>query len=68
MEIQKISFVIPCYGSEHTIDTVVEEIKVTMEQRQDLDFEILAVNDQSPDGVQAVLEKLAVCPSRFRGQ
>ena len=30
MEIQKISFVIPCYGSEHTIDTVVEEIKVTM--------------------------------------
>ena len=36
MEIQKISFCDPCYGSEQTIDTVVEEIKVTMEQRQDL--------------------------------
>lgn len=48
---EKISFVIPCYNSTNTIDTVVQEIKEVM--RLDMsryDYEIVLVNDGSPDG------------------
>ena len=56
----KFSFVIPCYRSENTIETVVEEIKSEMaDKRPDDDFEIVLVNDCSPDGVWHVIEKLA---------
>ncbi len=51
MEKEVISFVIPCYNSTHTIATVVEEIKTVM--RTELiryDYEIILVNDGSPDG------------------
>ncbi|WP_418668388.1 glycosyltransferase [Allofournierella sp.] len=66
MQIEKISFVIPCYGSEHTIEAVVEEIKETMGRRPGLAFEVIAVNDQSPDEVQMVLEKLAAGDRRIK--
>ena len=56
----KFSFVIPCYRSENTIEMVVEEIKSEMaDKRPDDDFEIVLVNDCSPDGVWHVIEKLA---------
>ena len=56
----KFSFVIPCYRSENTSETVVEEIKSEMaDKRPDDDFEIVLVNDCSPDGVWHVIEKLA---------
>lgn len=54
-----ISFVIPCYGSENTIEIVVDEICNTMEQREALSYEIILVNDNSPDGVWSVIHKLA---------
>ena len=48
---KKISFVIPCYNSTDTLDAVVTEIEKTMkEQLADYDFEIVLVNDCSPDG------------------
>lgn len=48
---EKISFVIPCYNSTNTIDVVVQEIKSVMstDMRQ-YDYEIVLVNDGSPDG------------------
>ena len=56
----KLSFVIPCYRSEKTITTVVEEIKREMAaKRPGDDYEIVLVNDCSPDGVWNVIEKLA---------
>lgn len=56
----KFSFVIPCYRSEKTITTVVEEIKSEMAaKRPGDDYEIVLVNDCSPDGVWNVIEKLA---------
>lgn len=56
----KFSFVIPCYRSERTIATVVEEIKSEMSaKRPGDDYEIVLVNDCSPDGVWNVIEKLA---------
>lgn len=54
-----LSFVIPCYRSEKTIEKVVQEIKDTVAERPGYDYEIVAVNDCSPDNVISVLEKLA---------
>ncbi len=54
-----ISFVIPCYRSEKTIKKVVEEIIQTVALRDGYDYEIIAVNDCSPDGVYDVLKSLA---------
>ena len=44
----KISVVIPCYGSETTIEGVVDEVVTTLEKR-DNSYEIILVNDCSPD-------------------
>lgn len=62
MNIEKnvdISFVIPCYRSENTILTVVEEIEQTVMQRPQLIYEIVLVNDGSPDNVWKVIEQRA---------
>lgn len=48
---EKLSFVIPCYGSETTIEIVVNEIRDTLRQRPEYDYEIILVNDCSPDNV-----------------
>ena len=56
---EKISFVIPCYNSTKTIGTVVEEIKKVMQgEMKKYDYEIVLVNDGSPDGTtfNAILE------------
>lgn len=54
-----LSFVIPCYRSEKTIEKVTEEIIETVKKRDGYDYEIICVNDCSPDAVQTVLERLA---------
>lgn len=52
----KISYVIPCYGSEHTIIGVVTDIKMLMKQDlKNYQFEIILVNDGSPDRVHNVI-------------
>lgn len=48
---EKISFVIPCYGSENTIEAVIDEIIDIVSQKSEYDYEIIAVNDCSPDNV-----------------
>ena len=45
----KISFVIPCYRSEHMIGRVVEEINTTMEKLHQYTYEVVLINDCSPD-------------------
>ena len=57
MKVNKLSFVIPCYGSEKTIESVVNGIIDTVQAKNP--FEIICVNDCSPDNVYSVLEKLA---------
>ena len=59
MKKKLLSFVIPCYGSEKTIAHVVGEIQDVVSQRPEYAYEIVAVNDCSPDGVWDVLLKLA---------
>lgn len=54
-----ISFVIPCYGSENTIKPVIEEIDETLKHNKNYDYEVIAVNDKSPDNVLEVLKGIA---------
>ena len=63
---EKISFVIPCYGSEQTIGTVTGQIKDVMKERKEFDYEILLVNDCSPDNVWSVITKLCKEDSHLR--
>lgn len=54
-----ISFVIPCYGSEKTVGAVIDEIIGTVAKMPSYDYEVVAVNDCSPDGVWNVLCEIA---------
>ena len=53
-----VSFVIPCYRSAETIEGVVEEIVTTVEGLQGYTYEIVLVNDYSPDNTFEVIKKL----------
>lgn len=73
---RKISFVIPCYGSENTIIDVVNEIIDTVEKREENEYEIILVNDCSPDKVWEKIKQLCtrnqcikgICLSKNFGQ
>lgn len=54
-----LSFVIPCYGSEKTIGVVIDEIIDIVSQKDEYQYEIVAVNDYSKDNVWEVLEEKA---------
>ncbi len=54
-----VSFVIPCYRSERTIRGVAAEIRETMRTLPDYDWELVLVNDCSPDGTFDVIRSLA---------
>ena len=62
----KISFVIPCYRSEKTLSDVVDEIKTTMAAIGH-EFEIILVNDCSPDKTFEVIKNLAAENSNILG-
>ena len=55
---KKISFCIPCYRSEKTIQAVIDEIDFQMAQHSDYSYEIVCVVDGSPDHVLDVLISL----------
>lgn len=59
---QMISFVIPCYNSSRTIEGVVEEVTHTMEKLTDYKYEIVLVNDCSPDATFDVIRR--ICSKR----
>jgi len=56
----KVSFVIPCYNSESTIEKVTGDIIKAVEAYPgDMEYEIILINDNSPDGVWSVITKLS---------
>ena len=59
---QLVSFVIPCYNSSKTIEKVVEEISEVMEKSGDYTYEIVLVNDCSPDDTFEVIKR--ICSKR----
>lgn len=55
----KLSFVIPCYCSEKTIEYVVAGIEQMLDENEKYSYEIILVNDGSPDNTFEVIKKLA---------
>lgn len=53
-----ISFVIPCYRSEATLPDVIREIRETMEKMENYEYEVVLVNDCSPDGTFETIRRL----------
>ena len=54
-----LSFVIPCYRSEQTLPKVIDEIKSTMKTLEDkYTYEVILVNDCSPDNTFETITKL----------
>lgn len=67
----RLSFVIPCYRSELTLPGVVGEIRETVEklnkEGKNYEYEILLVNDCSPDGTFSVIQKLCAEDPKIKG-
>ncbi len=61
-----ISFVIPCYNSEKTLATVVGEIEQVMHTADGHSYEIILINDNSPDGVYSVIKQLSEDDSKIK--
>jgi len=59
ISLKLVSFVIPCYRSAKTVGAVTEEIAGTMAKLTQYDYEIVLVNDCSPDDTFAVIRALA---------
>lgn len=55
----KVSFVIPCYRSEETLPGVVKEICDAMRELEQYSYEIVLVNDSSPDDTMGTIRRLA---------
>lgn len=55
-----VSFVIPCYRSEHTLPGVINEIRDTMDRMEDYEYEIVLINDCSPDDTFETIKKLCM--------
>lgn len=55
---KKVSFVIPCYCSEKTVRCVVNEIQEKMILLKEYSFEIVLVNDCSPDNTFGEISSL----------
>ncbi len=64
---QKVSFVIPCYRSAKTITGVVDEIFATMAGSKEYEYEIILVNDASPDDTFEVIRGLCEVHSEVSG-
>ena len=55
---KKVSFVIPCYRSEHTLPHVVKEIREKMQELTQYKYDIFLVNDASPDNTMGTIRDL----------
>ena len=54
----KISFVIPCYRSQKTLAGVIHEVQETMATLNGYTYEIILVNDASPDDTFSEIRRL----------
>lgn len=66
-QMKKISFVIPCYRSEHTLPHVITEIDGKMKTMEQYSYDIFLVNDCSPDGTFDVIRRLCKERENIRG-
>ncbi len=64
---KKISFVIPCYRSEHTLPHVIAEIEEKMKTLTQYEYDVFLVNDCSPDNTFGVIKKLCEEHENIKG-
>ncbi|MCM1063918.1 MAG: glycosyltransferase family 2 protein [Eubacterium sp.] len=64
---KKLSFVIPCYRSERTLPHVVAEIHEKMKTLEQYGYEIILVNDCSPDSTMETIRQLCREHSHIKG-
>ena len=64
---KKISYVIPCYRSEKTIESVITEIEETMSFLQNYTYEIVLVNDGSLDNTWGKICEIVKNHKEVRG-
>lgn len=64
---KKVSFVVPCYRSEHTLPKVVAEIEEKMKDLDGYEYDIFLINDCSPDDTMGTIRKLCEEHSEIRG-
>ncbi len=62
-----VSVIIPCYRSSQTIEAVVDEIIETVGKRPGNDYQIVLVNDCSPDNTYEVITKLCERDKKITG-
>lgn len=62
----KLSFVVACYRSEHSLKIVVDEVCKKLENFN-CDYEIILVNDGSPDNTMKVIQELCESHSKIKG-
>ena len=62
-----ISVCIPCYNSSRTLPGVVDEIRSEFANHDDYEYQIVLVNDGSPDNTFEVIEQLCAEDDRITG-
>ena len=62
----KISICIPCYKASKTIEKLISEIKKTLDSNKKYEYEIVLVNDGSPDNTFEIISKLALNDSHIK--
>ncbi len=62
-----LSVVVPCYRSCGTLEIVINEIRLAMKSKKVDDYEIILVNDCSPDGTMQLIERLCSEDEKIRG-
>ena len=62
-----VSFVIPCYRSEHTVCDVVDELLNKIHKLNIKKYELILVNDSSPDNVWTTIKGLCSQNERIKG-
>lgn len=63
---KKVSVVIPMYNSSQTIAAVADEIRLEFERLKRFEYEIVLVNDCSPDNVVDIAKQLAGKDKRIK--
>lgn len=63
---KKISIVIGLYNSEKTIQAVLDEIRDAFSEQDKYDYEVVLVDDHSPDGVYELVKKIAAKDLRIK--
>jgi glycosyltransferase involved in cell wall biosynthesis len=63
---RKLSAIVACYRDAQAIPVMAERLEAVFE-KVGVDYEIIFVNDGSPDDTQAVLERLTAADPRIKG-